>query len=233
MGQSFGHVLILLKQKHILNTGGEMSAKRLAVVVLGVVVLISSGWAQINELSVTAGRTFVSTTTIVNDPFQNDFDPHIHFGNPATVEFDYARLLRTHKIFGLYAELPVALYPRMNLNTDQNQIPKDIGALFVTPSVRVNVFSGDSVTPWISAGAGYGRFREAPVRNFYGPNPGATGTNTGVIQFGAGLDVWFWHNWGGRFEARDYYSGLPDFTVGVSNSRQHNYYVGIGVMHRF
>jgi hypothetical protein len=181
MGQSLGRVLILLKQKHILNTGGEMSAKRLAVVVVmvGVVVLISSGWAQINELSVTVGRTFVSTTTIVNDPFQNDFDPHIHFGNPATVEFDYARLLRTHKIFGLYAEVPVALYPRMNLHTDQNQIPKDIGALFVTPSVRVNVFSGDSVTPWISAGADTDAFGKrrcaismAPIRAQPEPIPG-------------------------------------------------------------
>ena len=29
-------------------------------------------------------------------------------------------------------------------------------------------------------------------------NPGPTGTNTGVVQFGAGLDVWLWHTWGGR-----------------------------------
>ncbi len=208
-----------------------MLANRLAILVA--LILVSSAWAQNNELSITAGRTFVSTTTIVNDQFPNDFDPHIHFGNPASVEFDYARLLRIRKVFGLYGELPVAIYPRMNLHTDQNQIPKDIGALFVTPSVRLNVFAGDSVTPWVSAGGGYGRFREAPVRNFFGPNPGATGTNTGVIQFGAGLDVWFWHSWGARFEARDFYSGLPDFTVDTSNGRQHNYYVGVGVIRRF
>ncbi len=210
-----------------------MSAKRLAVLVVPVLVLVSSALAQVNELSLTAGRTFVSTRTIVNDPVQNDFDPRIHFGNEESVAFDYARLLKTHKIFGLYAEVPVAVYFRMDLNTDQNQIPKDIGALFVTPSVRLNIFSGDSVTPWVSAGGGYGRFREAPVRNFFGPNPGATGTNTGVIQFGAGLDVWFWHTWGARFEARDFYSGLPDYTVDTSGSRQHNYYVGVGVIHRF
>src|ERR1017187_11012129 len=87
----------------------------------------------------------------------------------------------SYKTFGLYAELPVAIYPRNDLNTYENQIPKDIGALFVTPSARVNIFSGDSVTPLVSAGGGYGRFREAPLRNFYGPNPGQTGTNTGVL----------------------------------------------------
>jgi len=217
-----------------------MSAKRLAVLVVPVLVLVSSAlaqdlnnWTHVNELSITAGRTFVSTQTIVNDPFQNDFDPHIHFGNEETVAFNYGRRLISHKIFGLYGEVPVAIYPRMDLHTDQNQIPKDIGALFVTPSVRLNIFSGDSVTPWVSAGGGYGRFREAPSLNFFGHNPGQTGTNTGVIQFGAGVDVWFWHRWGARFEARDFYSGVPDYDVSTGNSRQHNYYVGAGIVHRF
>jgi len=210
-----------------------MSAKRLAfLAVVLVLVLVASALAQVNELSITAGRTFVSTQTIQNPP-QGDVNPNIHFGNEESVAFNYGRLLMSHKILGLYAELPVAIYFRMDLNTGANQIPKDIGALFATPSVRLNIFSGDSVTPWISAGGGYGRFREAPGLNFYGPNPGPTGTNTGVVQFGAGLDVWVWHRWGARFEARDFYSGKPALDVDTSNSRQHNYYVGIGVAHRF
>jgi len=210
-----------------------MSAKRLAfLAVVLVLVLVSSALAQVNELSITAGRTFVSTQTIQN-PLQGDVNPNIHFGNEESVAFNYSRLLMSHKILGLYAELPVAIYFRMDLNTGVNQIPKDIGALFATPSVRLNIFSGESVTPWVSVGGGYGRFREAPGLNFYGPNPGPTGTNTGVVQFGAGLDVWVWHRWGARFEARDFYSGKPALDVDTSNSRQHNYYVGIGVAHRF
>jgi len=217
-----------------------MSAKRLAVFVVLVLVLVCCAVAQdssslwlVNQLSFTVGRSFVSTQSIENDAYPTDPDPRIHFGKPATVEFNYSRLLRTHKIFGLYAELPVAIYPRMNLNTYENQIPKDVGALFVTPSARVNIFTADSVTPWVSLGAGYGRFREAPLRNYYGPNPGPTGNNTVVLQVGAGLDAWFWRRWGVRFELRDFYSGLPDYTVDTSRSRQHNYYVGAGVAHRF
>jgi hypothetical protein len=129
--------------------------------------------------------------------------------------------------------LPVAIAPRTDLNTAYHGIPKDIGALFVTPSVRVNFFSRDSVTPWVSAGGGYGRFRNSPDLNFYGTNPGPGGSNTGVVQFGAGLDVWVWHHWGARLEVRDFYSGEPDLNVDTGRSRQHNYYVGIGVAHRF
>ncbi len=204
-----------------------MPAKRLAVLVVPILALVSSALAQVNELSVTVGRTFVSTQTVPSTGLP------VHFGNPASFAFNYGRRLKTHGIFGLYAELPVAIYPRMDLNYNLDKIPKDIGALFVTPSVRLNVFSSESVTPWISGGGGYGRFREAPVLNFYGPNPGPGGTNTGVVQFGAGLDVWYWHRWGARFEARDFYSGVPDLNVDTGRSRQHNYYVGVGVMRRF
>jgi hypothetical protein len=34
----------------------------------------------------------------------------------------------------------------MELNYNLGTNPKDIGMLFVTPSLRVNIFSGDSVT---------------------------------------------------------------------------------------
>jgi len=203
-----------------------MLAKRLAVLAAAVLVLVASASAQINQLSVTAGRTFVSTETVPSTGLP------VHFANPPSVAFNYGRLLKTYKIFGLSAELPVALIPRMNVNYNLGTNPKDIGMLFVTPSLRVNIFSGDSVTPWVSVGGGYGRFRVAPVTLYENPNPGS-GSNTGVVQFGAGLDVWFWHFWGARFEARDFYSGDPDLNVVTNNSRQHNYYVGVGVMHRF
>ncbi|HKM86517.1 MAG TPA: hypothetical protein VJW96_09945 [Terriglobales bacterium] len=121
----------------------------------------------------------------------------------------------------------------MDLNTPENLIPKDIGALFVTPSLRLNFFSGESVTPWASVGGGYGRFLQSSDLNFYGANPGPSGTNTGVVQFGTGLDVWVWHRWGFRAEARDFYSGAPDLNVDTGRNRQHNYYVGAGIAYRF
>ena len=209
-----------------------MSAKRLFGTVVPLVFVAVSVMAQPNELSVTAGRTFVSTQTIVNPP-AGDPNPNIHFGNEEAVAFNYGRYLTRKKFFGFYAEVPVAIYFRMDLNTYTNQIPKDIGALFATPSLRVHFFSGESLTPWVSAGGGYGRFRYSSDLNYYGSNPGPEGSNTGVAQFGGGLDAWILHHWGVRAEARDFYSGKPNLNVVTSTSRQHNYYVGIGVLHRF
>jgi hypothetical protein len=207
-------------------------SKRLAAIFVPVLILVSGVLAQVNEVSITGGRTFVSTQTLTpatcNQPICT-----LHFGNDATIDFNYARLLWTHKIFGLYGELPVAYEPGMNLNTPSHPIPNNIGFLFVTPSARLNIFSGDSVTPWVSFGGGYGRWRESSNANFYGTNPGPGSNNTGAIQFGGGLDVWYWPNWGGRFEFRDFYSGKPDIYLETTNGRQHNYYVGVGIMHRF
>lgn len=221
-----------------------MSAKRLALIVVPVLFLVSiaraqdtSNLSERNELSFTAGRTFVSTQTAESQN-PTEFLP-IHFGNPLTLGGDYARLMKHHKIFGLYAELPVAFCPKMNLNYRHDFIPANYKSLFVTPSVRLNIFSGQGFTPWVSAGGGYGRFFESSNLIWGGQNPGPTGTNTFAVQFGAGLDAWFWHRLGARLEVRDYYSGVPDLSVvpsdpvGTGRSRQHNYYVGVGIVHRF
>lgn len=214
-----------------------MSAKRLAVLMLFLPLVVFTSYAQrnhddVNEVSITVGRTFVSTQTVLNPP-AGDLNPDIHFGNEESVDFNYSRLLRSRGIFGFTAEVPVAIYPRMDLNTGANQIPKDIGALFVTPSLRVNFFHSEALSPWASVGGGYGRFRQAPKLNFFGDNPGPGGKNTGVVQFGLGLDVFPWQRWGIRTEFRDFYSGVPDLNVNTGRSRQHNYYVGVGVIRRF
>jgi len=211
-----------------------MAAKRLAVLVVPILVLVSIAGAQdfkyfgeVNELSVTAGRAFVSTQTV-----QTTHLP-LHFGSPASFAFNYSRLLKSRRIIGLRAELPIAIDPRMKLNYYDDVIPKDIGTLFITPALHVNLFPNDSVTPWVSAGGGYGHFWQSSNLVWGGKNTGPTGTTTGVVQFGGGLDVWFWHRWGARLEVRDFYSGVPDLNVDTGRSRQHNYYVGIGVVHRF
>lgn len=207
-----------------------MSSKHLAALVVFVVILIASGFAQQNEISATVGRTFISSQHIQGANF---FNPNIHFGNGLTVGGNYGRRLKDYGWLGLSAELPVAVDFDTDLNAGRNLIPEDYKSFFVTPSLRVNFFPGQGVSPWVSAGGGYGLFKKSDQLVFGGPNPGKTTTNTGVIQFGAGLDVWPWHNWGIRLEARDFYSGMPDLNVDTGRSRQHNYYVGGGVIRRF
>lgn len=207
-----------------------MLSQRLAALVVSVVVLIASGFAQQNEISATVGRTFISSQHIAGADF---FNPNIHFGNGLTVGGNYSRQLKDYGWLGLSAELPVVVDFDTDLNTGKNLIPEDYKSFFVTPSVRVNFFPSQGVSPWASVGGGYGLFKKSDQLVFGGPNPGKTTTSTGVIQFGAGLDVWPWRKWGIRLEARDFYSGMPDLNVDTGRSRQHNYYVGGGVIYRF
>ena len=207
-----------------------MSPKRLAALIVCVVILMASAFAQRNEVSATLGRVFVSSQNIPGADFPN---PNVHFGNGLTIGGNYSRLLKTYGIFGISGEVPVAYSFGMDLNTGDNLIPEGYQSLFVTPAVRVNFFSGQSVSPWVSVGGGYGFFKQSDQLVFGGPNPGKTHTNTGVFQIGAGLDVWPWEKWGFRLEARDFYSGVPDLNVTTVRSRQHNYYVGGGVIRRF
>jgi hypothetical protein len=207
-----------------------MSLKRLAALLVCVGISCFSAVAQRNEISGTLGRVFVPSQAIPGATFSN---PNVHFGNGLTVGVDYSRLLKTYGIFGISGEVPLAYSFDMDLNTGSNLIPEGYQSIFVTPAVRVNIFSEQSVTPWVSVGGGYGYFKQSDQLVFGGPNPGKTSTSTGIFQIGAGLDVWPWEKWGLRLEARDYFSGVPDLNVTTVRSRQHNFYVGGGFIRRF
>jgi hypothetical protein len=216
-----------------------MSLNRLAVLAATVLILVVNGFAQNNEIygatqkneiSGTVGRTFVSTQSIQGAQF---FNPNVHFGPGLAFALNYSHLFRRRGIFGFSLEVPLAVAPDTDLNSGTNLVPESYKAFFITPSARVNFFSGAGVSPWLSAGGGYGLFKESGHGVFFGSNTGPTRTNTGVVQFGTGLDVWPWHKWGLRLEARDFYSGVPDLNVNTGRSRQHNYYVGGGFIRRF
>jgi len=207
-----------------------MSLHRLAALLFCVVLFGSSLYAQNSEFSGTIGRTFVSTQTIPGATF---FNHDIHFGDGISFALNYGYKWKQWGEIGLTAELPIVVAPDTDLNTGKNIIPASYKAFFVTPSLRVNFFQAESVTPWVSAGGGYARFKMSGHEIYFGPNPGATNTNTGAIQFGAGLDVWPWQRLGFRLEARDFWSGHPDLGVDTGRSMQHNYYVGGGVLLRF
>jgi hypothetical protein len=216
-----------------------MTLNRLAVLAVSVLVLMGSGFAQKgefsgtaekNEFSGTIGRTFVSTQSIVGAQF---FNPNVNFGDGLSFALDYSRLFMQRSAFELSWELPLAVSPDTDLNSGTNLVPSSYKAFFITPSARLNLLPDAAVSPWVSAGGGYGFFKESGHAVFFGPNPGPTHNSTGVIQFGTGLDVWPWEKWGLRLEARDFYSGTPDLNVNTGRSRQHNYYVGGGFIRRF
>jgi hypothetical protein len=96
------------------------------------------------------------------------------------------------------------------------------------------LFPATAFSPFASIGGGIGHFTTADQTVFNViPNPGQRGNTTGVLQFGAGIDVRFFHGLGLRGEVRDLYSGLPNLNVQLHRGRQHNVAIQGGVVFHF
>jgi hypothetical protein len=213
-----------------------MLGRRFCVAVLSVVMTLGvSAVAQSekNEIGGILGRTFISDQGLKGATF---FDPVIHSGNGLSFNVEYGRRLFVEPIYSVSGEVIAMYNPDEDLNGGTSRfavVPSDYKQLFVTPAVRVNLFPTTAVSPWASFGGGFGYFTQGKVLDYGGANPGKS-TTTGVIQGGIGLDVKAWQKLSIRFEARDFWSGVPDFPLAsTGKSRQHNFFVGGGAFWRF
>lgn len=213
-----------------------MLGRRFCVAVLSVVMMLGvSAVAQSgkNEIGGILGRTFISDQGLKGATF---FDPVIHSGNGLSFNVEYGRRLFVAPIYSVSGEVMAMYNPDEDLNGGASRfavVPSDYKQLFVTPAVRVNLFPTTAVSPWASFGGGFGHFSQGNVLDYGGTNPGKS-TTTGVIQGGIGLDVRAWRKLSIRFEARDFWSGVPDFPLAsTGKSRQHNFFVGGGAFWRF
>jgi hypothetical protein len=209
-----------------------MSLKSLAIAaLLSVCAFTIPALAQKNELSGLIGRTFISDQGITGAP---SFDSQLRFGNGLSFEANYARRVVGGSFLSVDLELPFVFNPDEDLHAAlPNRIPEQYSSLFVTPAARLNVFSDQAVSPWISVGGGFGHFSESSTLLFGGTNTGPKGTTTGVFQAGLGLDVKIFGRFGLRLAARDFWSGVPQLNVDTGKSRQHNIFVAGGIVWHF
>ncbi len=193
---------------------------------------IAIAQAPKNEISGTVGRTVISDQLVPNTNF---FDNSVHFGKGTSFEINYGRILQRHGAWNLTLEVPVIFNPDEDLNYGLNQIPRQYSSYFVTPAARVNLIPDLAVSPWVSFGGGIGHFVASKDLVFFGTNTGHRIKTTGVLEGGAGLDVRLpkVSHIRFRFEARDDWSGSPPLNVNTGRSRQHNYYIGGGVVYQF
>jgi hypothetical protein len=218
-----------------------MSGKQVVIAVLAVtmVFLGASATAQAqnreqnNELTGIIGRIFISDQGITG-PNAPSANPFIRSGKGLTFEVNYSRYLIFHSVFALSGEVPAVFNLDEDLNSGGPVVPPDYKQIFVTPSARLNLFPGTAVSPWVSFGGGFAHFSESSQLIYQGgPNPGKS-TTSGVLQGGLGLDVRFWHRFSIRGQFRDFWSGEPDFPLAdTGKTRQHNYFVGGGVVWHF
>ncbi len=200
--------------------------------VLGSLVSLSlgAGAQDRNELTVVLGRTFVSDQGVTGTSTPGAL---LTSGAGFSLEGNYGHRLLDLGLVGLTGEVPFVVNFNEKTHYDLNLIPKDYKSFFVTPSLRANLFPGNGLSPWVSVGGGFGYFKENSTLEFGGPNPGETGTTTGIFQIGAGLDVKVLSRLSVRGEVRDFFSGIPQLNVDTGKSRQHNFFVGGGVVWHF
>jgi hypothetical protein len=200
-------------------------------VVLWLVSLISMAGAQErNELTGIIGRTAISDHAVIDTSTPGAL---LTSGAGLSFEVNYGRRLLNFGLVGLTGEVPLVINTGENVHYDLNLIPKDYKSFFVTPALRVNLFPENGISPWVSAGGGFGYFKENSTLEFGGANPGKTGTTSGIFQLGAGLDVRLFSRFSVRGEVRDFYTSVPQLNVDIGKTRQHNLFVGAGVIWHF
>lgn len=178
-----------------------------------------SAFAQKNEIAVTAGGYFPTGTSI-------DIVP------AAVIEGSYARRILGVPLASLYVEVPVAKTFDIGLFSNA----ANFSALFVAPGVKLKVAPGFFVSPWLAIGGGVAHFSAST--NITGSHLSAT-SNTGVVDFGGGIDMKIAPFVSFRVEARDYYSGslstlLPvALPVSILPGRQNNLLATGGFVIRF
>jgi hypothetical protein len=213
-----------------------MSAKGLGVAILSAMMVLAASAAaqdERNEIGGMIGRIFISDQGIKNATY---FDPVIHSGKGLSVEGEYARRMIVAPIYSISIEGLVVYNPDEDLNAGEYGhavVPSDYKQLFITPAARVNLFPTTAVSPWVSLGAGFGHVSQGKDLVYGGTNPGKS-TTSAVIEAGIGLDVKVWKRLSVRGEARDFYSGEPDFPLApTGKTRAHNFFVGGGAFWRF
>jgi len=208
----------------------------MAVLATTISLLAYSAGAQDekNELTGIFGRTFISDQGIAGAIY---FNPFVRSGKGFTFEVNYARRLYGTLVYSISAEVPAVFNLDEDLNSGADVVPKDYQQIFVTPSVRFKLFPETSFSPWVSFGGGLGHFSENNTLIYGGANPGTSSTS-GAVQGGLGLDVRPFHHgfshFGFRGQVRDFWSGTPDLPLAATDkTRQHNYFLGGGVVYHF
>jgi hypothetical protein len=199
-------------------------------ILAGLSFLTANAAAQKNEIAGSIGRIFISDQGVTGADPSN---PNVHFGDGLTYEANYGHRLFDIGLVGVTVEVPFVFTPTTKLNFGVNVVPKSFRSYFVTPAARVNLFPDTGFSPWVSVGGGFGHFSESSDLEFGGPNPGSQGTTSGVFQAGVGLDVRILPALKLRGEFRDFYSGVPQLNVTTGKDRQHNMFVGGGVVFSF
>lgn len=153
---------------------------------------------QSHEISVLAGATVHSASVDIHSSVQ------VAAGVSATVQVDYAYLLRQSETGRLCLELPVARVLKVTADIQADRLTAGQSQLFLTPGIRYEFGSGSRIRPYLAAGFGLGSFDGASIVVSPALNVHVTDGIKPAAGFGAGVEFRIGRNFGFRTEIRDY-----------------------------
>jgi hypothetical protein len=158
------------------------------------------------------------------------------FNSSLTLGAEYDRAIVQRQKFAIDGGVDFLASPLdVKLSQKSQNAIGEYAFVFLTPHVRLKFHPEGAFSPWLLFGGGYARFRESAPTAVPSFKPG---TNTGTFVFGGGVDtrtvirirkigVGF------RFEVRDFYSGLPNYSVNVGGGLQANLAFTGGLLLKF
>jgi opacity protein-like surface antigen len=195
---------------------------------LALFVCAPAVFAQQQELSVLVGRLKPSDQGLDSlQPVKAAFDGTV------TYQINYAYRMLNGELVSLHGELAITGAPNAGVNSTNLLLPKNYSSLFFTPGLKLKIFPGGGISPYLVGGAGVGRFTLSGTNLDGSPNTGDRSNTSLVFDFGGGVDLHLLGPIALRGEVRDFVTGTPSFSTPILNDRQHNLFVAGGIVLRF
>jgi len=149
-------------------------------------------------------------------------NPSLDAGSGVAFQVNYGRRFLNGHIVALYGELNFVASPLRNVGSSLATVTHDFASLYLTPGLRVKFRPESRFSPYAVIGGGYADYAQSLKRLDGSPNQASRELARGVFDFGAGVDFHVWRFIALRGEARDFYSGAPNYNVASISGGQHN-----------
>jgi opacity protein-like surface antigen len=155
-------------------------------------------------------------------PLSRNDTPKLDTGSGVAFQVNYGRRFLKGRKVALYGEINALASPLRDVSSSVPTATHDFASLYLTPGIRLKFLPTSRISPYALVGGGYGDYEQSTTRINGQPNSVSRELARGVFDFGAGVEVRVWRFVALRGEARDFYSGSPDYNVAGVSGGQHN-----------
>jgi opacity protein-like surface antigen len=148
--------------------------------------------------------------------------PSLGAGSGIAYQVNYGRRLLESNMVALFGEINCVASPLRDVSGAVGTATHDFASLYVTPGIRVKFRPSSRISPYAAVGGGYADYEQSDRQIDGEPNQAPRELARGVFDFGAGVDVQVWRFVALRGEARDFYTGAPNYNVASVSGGRHN-----------